>query len=72
MDQLLNFIVMFVPAGLVLANSMFESKQRSQQLEDHMKHNHFMLQMTVREILSHIALQNDVIKGLEEKVNATR
>ena len=69
MDQLLNFIVMFVPAGLVLANSLVESKHRSQQLEDHVKHNNFLLQFTVREVLSHIAVQNDVIKGLQEKIN---
>jgi hypothetical protein len=69
MDQLLNFIVMFVPAGLVLGHSLVEDKRRNQQLEDHMKHNNFMLQMTAREMLSHIAVQNDVIKGLEEKIN---
>jgi len=71
MDQLFNFIVMFVPAGLVLGNSLVESRHRNDQLRDHMKHSNFMLQMTTREMLIHIAAQNDVIKGLEEKINAT-
>ena len=68
--DLLNFLVMFIPAGLVLGNSLFEAKHRNQQLQDHMKHNNFMLQMTVNQVSAYIGIQSEAIMALQEKIDA--
>ena len=69
MDQLLNFIVMFVPAGLVLVHSLVESKHRSEQLRDMQKHNSIMLQMTTREMMGHLKTQDEVITSLRRQID---
>lgn len=70
MDQLLNFIVMFVPAGLVLAHSLVEVRHRQQQIEDLRKHQMWMMGFFRDEVLKHLRTQDDVITNLQRKLDA--